>query len=43
MPLSEAHERATQLERKLKERFGENSYVGIHVEPSKELWKQLEI
>jgi cation diffusion facilitator family transporter len=40
MKLCEAHEKATVVERKLKERFGEKSHVGIHVEPAKELWKQ---
>jgi cation diffusion facilitator family transporter len=40
MKLCEAHEKATIVEHKLKERFGQHSHVGIHVEPSKELWKQ---
>jgi cation diffusion facilitator family transporter len=34
-PLFEAHEKATAIERKLKEVFGEKSHVGIHVEPTK--------
>jgi cation diffusion facilitator family transporter len=42
LKLCEAHEKATLVERKLKERFGEKSYVGIHVEPAKELWKRVE-
>jgi divalent metal cation (Fe/Co/Zn/Cd) transporter len=40
MKLCEAHEKATIVEHKLKERFGQHSHVGIHVEPSKVLWKQ---
>jgi cation diffusion facilitator family transporter len=40
MKLCEAHEKASVVERLLKERFGENTHVGIHVEPAKELWKQ---
>jgi cation diffusion facilitator family transporter len=39
MKLCDAHDKASQVERKLKERFGEHSHVGIHVEPAKELWK----
>jgi cation diffusion facilitator family transporter len=34
-PLYVAHEKATAIERKLKERFGEKSHVGVHVEPTK--------
>jgi len=33
--LKDAHDRATSIERKLKERFGENSHVTIHTEPVK--------
>lgn len=33
--LKEAHDRATSIECKLKERFGENSHVTIHTEPVK--------
>lgn len=34
-PLYVAHEKATAIEHKLKERFGEKSHVGVHVEPTK--------
>lgn len=33
--LEEAHHTATQIELKLKELFGKNTHVGIHVEPEK--------
>jgi len=33
MSLNEAHEQATAVERKLKERFGSSTYVSIHMEP----------
>lgn len=33
--LREAHDRATSIESKLRERFGENSHVTIHAEPMK--------
>ena len=33
--LNEAHRIATLAERKLKKRFGTNSHIGIHMEPSK--------
>lgn len=36
IPLSEAHERASAIERKLKDRFGENTHVTIHMEPIKQ-------
>ena len=35
IPLCEAHEATRRIEQKLKERFGENTHIGIHVEPIK--------
>lgn len=35
LSLNEAHEQATAVERKLKERFGSSTYVSIHMEPMK--------
>lgn len=35
IPLSEAHEQATAIEHKLKERFGQETLVTIHMEPKK--------
>lgn len=35
MPLSEAHGLASRIEKRLKEEFGENTHVGIHMEPTK--------
>jgi divalent metal cation (Fe/Co/Zn/Cd) transporter len=35
LPLVTVHERATAIERKLKERFGEKTHVTIHMEPIK--------
>ncbi len=35
MPLLEAHHRATEVERKLKRKYGPATHVGIHVEPIK--------
>ena len=35
IPLYEAHCKATAVERKLKERFGPNTHIGIHTEPIK--------
>lgn len=35
LPLSIVHERATTIERKLKERFGPNTHVTLHMEPVK--------
>ena len=32
-PLTEAHEKATEIERLLKERYGEETHISIHVEP----------
>lgn len=34
-PLGEAHDRATSIERRLKERFGEATHISIHMEPMK--------
>lgn len=36
MPLSEAHDKATEMERLLKERYGEETHISIHVEPKEE-------
>ena len=33
LPLETVHERATTIERKLKERFGSNTHVTLHMEP----------
>jgi divalent metal cation (Fe/Co/Zn/Cd) transporter len=33
LPLKEAHDKATEIERLLKERYGEETHVSIHVEP----------
>lgn len=33
LPLETVHERATTIERKLKERFGKNTHVTLHMEP----------
>ncbi|MDE7149163.1 MAG: cation diffusion facilitator family transporter, partial [Bacteroidales bacterium] len=33
LPLHEAHDRATAIERRLKAEFGSETHVGIHVEP----------
>lgn len=35
IPLHKAHETATAIELKLKDKFGEDTHVGIHVEPLK--------
>lgn len=35
LPLQVAHERATTIERKLKERFGEKTHITLHMEPIK--------
>lgn len=35
LPLGEAHDRATSIERRLKERFGEATHISIHMEPIK--------
>ena len=34
LPLSEAHEKATEVERRFKERFGAQSHVIVHMEPN---------
>ena len=36
LPLQTVHERATSIERKLKERFGTTTHVTLHMEPVKE-------
>lgn len=36
LPLETVHQRATTIERKLKERFGNNTHVTLHMEPVKE-------
>ncbi len=36
LPLSTVHARATTIERKLKERFGPNTHVTLHMEPVKD-------
>lgn len=36
IPLHKAHSTATGIEHKLKEKFGEDTHVGIHVEPVKQ-------
>lgn len=33
--LSEAHDKATEIERKLREEFGKDTYINIHLEPVK--------
>ena len=35
LPLTIVHERATTIERKLKERFGQKTHVTLHMEPVK--------
>jgi len=35
LPLDTVHARATTIERKLKERFGANTHVTLHMEPVK--------
>ena len=35
LTVEQAHDHATNIEKKLKERFGEGTHVGIHVEPLK--------
>lgn len=35
LPLFEAHYRATEVEQKLREAFGSDTYINIHVEPKK--------
>ena len=36
IPLKEAHDKATEMERLLKERYGEETHISIHVEPEEE-------
>ena len=36
LPLKEAHDKATEIEQLLKERYGEETHVAIHVEPVEE-------
>ena len=36
MPLREAHDKATEMERLLKERYGEETHISIHVEPKED-------
>ena len=36
LPLKEAHDTATEIERRLKARYGEETHVAIHVEPLEE-------
>jgi cation diffusion facilitator family transporter len=35
LPLNSVHERATTIEQKLKQRFGANTHVSLHMEPIK--------
>lgn len=35
LSLYEAHEHATHIERRLKQKLGEDTHVGIHLEPIK--------
>ena len=35
LPLREAHDRATAIEHRLKERFGATTHVSLHMEPIK--------
>ena len=35
LPLTVVHERATTIERKLKERYGAKTHVTLHMEPVK--------
>ena len=35
MTLYESHLHATQIEKRLRERFGENTHIGLNVEPQK--------
>lgn len=40
MPLFEAHDKATQIEHKLKEAYGANTYISVHIEPIKNMPQQ---
>ena len=33
--LYHAHEKASNIERRLRERFGTDTYIGLHIEPTK--------
>ena len=35
LPLRKAHDSASAIERRLKERFGESTFIGLHMEPIK--------
>ena len=35
LTLYEAHRRATDIERELRRRFGEGTYINLHIEPLK--------
>ena len=35
LPLAEAHEKATEVERRIKAQFGQNSHIIVHMEPRK--------
>ena len=35
IPLEDAHHRATEIEKRIRERFGKDSIVNIHMEPIK--------
>ena len=35
LSLFKAHEKATEVERKLKETFGSDTYINVHIEPVK--------
>ena len=35
MTLREAHDRSSEIERRIRERFGEETYVSVHMEPRK--------
>ena len=36
LSLNEAHERATEIEQELKRRYGTDTHVTIHMEPTKD-------
>ena len=36
LPLSEAHEKASEVERRFKDRFGAQSHIIVHMEPKQE-------
>ena len=41
--LCEAHHTATQIENKLKDQYGQDTHIGIHVEPIKSIPKTEDI